>query len=1230
MMKHLKKICVMLTLLLSLAAAPAFSQNSFYMANLDIEVGSSDEMQFILENENFFYGFQADITFPAGVNIKISELSLSDRFDKSYKLITNVSGRVLHIAVYSSPDSDSQTPIKENNGTLFTLPFDTAPNFFGGNVEISGIKFVSESDTDVNFPDVKSPIRVYPTSISLVPKVIDLFSGFQGLDTDTIEVNYTPTTGIIVKDVTWTSSDTTIADVDSTGIVTAKKDQEGQVTITATSPNNKTAKSTVNVINPTTGLKVRPKNILMEKGSTEEINAVLVLNSFPTSQKAPEIEYRLEDDDKGIIDISATETSNEDEPVPDEAKTRDIHKVKTFKIEGKKDGIAKLIVSCTDRGTEYKDTCEIEVKTYVKNIYIEPVGPLHIGDTVTMKYEIIPEDAPLNGIKWYSSDESIATIDINRGFLTAKKLGEVQITVTCPTFNGETSDSYTLKVVPIPAESITIKYKDDPDEPANPVESLEVMMQTTAQLIAEVMPVDTTDPTVTWASSHTEVAYVNAEGLITPYSLGKTEITATCGDVSATCKVTVTPLHVSKIKLDPTETELIIGNTLKISAKVLPEAATNKDLTWSSSDDAIATVDAEGTVTASALGDAIITATSVDTPKVTATCKVTVTPIPVESIALDRTTLFMDEGNTVVTLTTKILPEDATIKDVTWESSDSDVASVDNGTVTAGIPGTATITATSHNGKTATCQIKVPITVFDDGQLRFKVNPPSTEETEGTKVEVTGLTDGEAIKLEIPRKAQYAPLSKEFDVDAIAEEAFRDCSNLEELIIRNYITHIGRNPFGGCDKLTSIAFDFATPPAIEGVTFPVNSTIYVPNTSISQYNEEWKDGKGIINPIKGFVTLTAPTQPEVFSKDNPTFNIASHLIAVEGPAVWSTENAEIATVEDTGIVSMKYVGKTTISIESDGYSDSCEVTVNPQSGDANWDGVVDIADAVNIANYVVENDTELINWNPVDQWGAYDEKWTRTYWDGFYNVGSDINGESGISIADAVAVVEKVLEQPIAAISGRRLATTEELGADVDALVIGKVSSIGSNGIAIPVTLDNTKEYVALQADIMVPEGMTLVDVQAGKRAENHKLSARRYDDRSMKVILFNLSNVAFGDNNETVLELIVDGDMQEYEDISIFNIFASELSSASHELTSRNGNGLMGVEEVVTNAISINNSTDGLNIIKAKGEKVMVFSLDGSLVKTFVAASDNEYISLSKGIYLVAVGNKTIKAIVK
>ncbi|WP_174818626.1 Ig-like domain-containing protein, partial [Paenibacillus kobensis] len=167
------------------------------------------------------------------------------------------------------------------------------------------------------------------------------------------------------------------------------------------------------------------------------------------------------------------------------------------------------------------------------------------------------------------------------------------------------------------------------------------------------------------------------------------------GSFTATSAVTVTTA-VTGVTLDQTSLSMLTGGADEtLTATVGPATASNKNVTWSTSDASVATV-ANGVVTAVGNGTATITATTAD-GSFTATSTVTVTTA-VTGVTLDQTSLSLLTGGADETLTATVNPATASNKNVTWSTSDASVATVTNGVVSPVGNGTATITVTTTDG----------------------------------------------------------------------------------------------------------------------------------------------------------------------------------------------------------------------------------------------------------------------------------------------------------------------------------------------------------------------------------------------------------------------------------------------------------------------------------------------------------------------------------------------------
>lgn len=303
-------------------------------------------------------------------------------------------------------------------------------------------------------------------------------------------------------------------------------------------------------------------------------------------------------------------------------------------------------------------------------------------------------------VTWALSNTEVASISKD-GVITPKKVGETTVTATVQGKSAQCKYTVTKHVVPIESvKVIPASFADD------------VNVGATKKLEIEVEPSDATYETVAWKSSNTAVATVSADGTVTCKGEGTCTITATIDGKEGTCKVTYSKsiVHVTSVSVSPAtiSEDVSVGATKQLSATVLPADATDKTVTWTSSNTAVATVSAAGVVTCKGVGEATITATA---DGKSGTCKVKYTKVPVTSVTINPATWT---GEAIIdysgrALVAEILPENATDKTVTWESSDPNVAVVEQsgGSYTSFIckgPGTATITATC-DGKKGTCTV---------------------------------------------------------------------------------------------------------------------------------------------------------------------------------------------------------------------------------------------------------------------------------------------------------------------------------------------------------------------------------------------------------------------------------------------------------------------------------------------------------------------------------------------
>lgn len=380
--------------------------------------------------------------------------------------------------------------------------------------------------------------------------------------------------------------------------------------------------------------------------------------------------------------------------------------------EGTVEVTLSVLASTNYEGYLPTEASHIEIGTMTVNVEAPAVAvesvsvssaetAMTVGATQQLSATVLPAEASQT-VTWTSSDTSVLSVD-SKGLVTAVGNGTATITATA----GEKSATTDAITVTTPVEGVTLSS-----------ESLSLVVGgSTSTLIATVQPSTASNTSVTWSSSDESVATVD-NGVVTPVGAGTATITVTTADGSktATCNVTVVQ-NVTGISLDKTELALVGSQTAQLNATIAPDTASNKNVSWTSSDEAVATVSAEGLVTSVGKGNATITATSED-GSFTATCAVTVSN-PATSLTLDQSEISLTKGNTATitaTLTGALSGAvDEDTANIEWTSSNTDAATVAgsgaSATVTATKTGTATVTATLGN-LSASCAVSVsnPVT----------------------------------------------------------------------------------------------------------------------------------------------------------------------------------------------------------------------------------------------------------------------------------------------------------------------------------------------------------------------------------------------------------------------------------------------------------------------------------------------------------------------------------------
>ena len=341
-------------------------------------------------------------------------------------------------------------------------------------------------------------------------------------------------------------------------------------------------------------------------------------------------------------------------------------------------------------------------------------------ETATLIATVTVDNGEDQTVTWESSDEDIAAV--SGGIVTAKKAGTVKITAT------STADTTQSAICEVTVEAA--------DPPAPTVTKVEVTPKTldmtvggeTKTLTATVTMSDgSTSQGVTWSVSDSSVATVS-DGVVTARSAGTATVTASAGNMSDSCTVTVPPpvlnVPVTGVTVDGGQNQTVTeGKTLELRAVIEPAHASNKNVTWSSADSTIASVDRNtGVVTGVKAGGPVsITVTTEDGSRSASVNVTVVSSVADFGVTPSRGVNPINVGVSTMTLSA------GTDKAVTWSSEDETIATVNSsGQVTGVSPGKVKITATAEDGSKGEYMVEVSGLVIEETSINVVVGYSKT------------------------------------------------------------------------------------------------------------------------------------------------------------------------------------------------------------------------------------------------------------------------------------------------------------------------------------------------------------------------------------------------------------------------------------------------------------------------------------------------------------------------
>ena len=873
------------------------------------------------------------------------------RYDESLKKITFTSRKQtekieLSNAVFKSIASIKSYEIEDKS----IVSVDSSGNVIPLKNGTTNVKAVVQyfDGTKVNLTE-KIVVNVKSTGVAIKPSTWSFVDKYQS-PTKKMAAKVQPI-DTAFQDVTWKSSNTKVATVDSSGNVTAVGNGTCKITATTKDGYNKSVSSDVTV-------DIKAESINLDKTSLEITNLGVkeklkadVSPSFSTINRP--VKWSSSDTNVAKVDNDGNVT-----PVGN--------------------GTCKITATTAD-GTNLSASCDITVKVATGiSLNVTSYKITNVSQTLALVASLKPDDLENKKVEWRSSNTGIATVDEN-GNVTPVGSGSCKITAT--TTDGTNLSASCNLVVDVKVKSISF----------NSTSYTITDLAQTPSFEPNITP-SIASKNVTWRSSNTGIATVNSKGVIKAVSNGTCKVTATTTDgtnLSASMDVIV-DIKAKSVALDKTSLNITSNNEKnKLNVAISPIQASQK-VNWKSSNEKIARVDGNGNVTAVGNGTCKITATTTDGTNKTASCDVKV-DIKAESIGFSLTSYKITDLAQTPSFTAKILPENTANKNVTWKSSDTSIATVSSsGVIKAVSNGTCKITATTKDGTNLSASMDVIVDIKAKSVALDKTSMQITSQNSINKLVAT-VTPSQASQ----KVAWSSSNGKIATVDS--KGRVKAVSNGKCKIIAT--TTDGTNRTASCDVTVDVKF-------VTGISFDFNSytitnvnqtPVFRPNITPSDAedkNVRWSSSNtkvatvsssGVIKAAgNGTCKITATTTDgtNLSASFNITVNIKATKITLDKTKIELTtgkETEKITSSIEPSIANkaVKYTSSNTsiATVSSDGVvtavgSGTCRIIATTTDGSkvtASCDVTVDIKTTgmkLDKTNYTF-NKAETIKINPV-------------------------------------------------------------------------------------------------------------------------------------------------------------------------------------------------------------------------------------------------------------------------
>ena len=700
---------------------------------------------------------------------------------------------------------------------------------------------------------------------------------------------YDPATAQNVQ-IQWQSSNDKVALVDE-GVVMFKS--AGQTTITASWCQDPTINAQCTVIVQESATSISMTSAMsMEAGTTDTLPYVLAPSKAVTAVTWQSLNPK-------VADVNKT----------------------TGVISAKKAGTTYIVATTSEGLTA---VCCLSVTQKASGIaLVDSSITMSVGSTNLLEYKLTPADSTVE-IDWRSMDNSVVTVDA-AGVITAKSVGETYVIATIA---GGYSATCKIKVT---QKSTGIALSSS---------SLVLEAGTQDKLNYALTPANATS-VVTWRSTDTNIATVDANGIVAAKKAGSTYVIATCADgYSTVCQVIVTQ-GATGISLAMTDLTIGVGDSYTMGVTITPADSTNKTVTWNTQNPAIATVTSDGKITGVSVGTTFITA-KIASGQI-AYLNVTVKS-SVKDLALNPTEKKLVVGKSF-TIKPVFTPADATNQTVAWKSSNTSVATVSSkGKVTAVKGGTAMITCVAQDGGyTATCTVTVEELVTD---VRLNHTSYKLSANQSVKLKATVTSNNASNK-----KVKWSSSNKK--IATVSSTGKVKAKKIGKCTIKAKATD-GSGEYATCSirvikRVSSLKINKSYLRLVEGKSKQLKTKVSPSSASIKSLKWESSDPNVAIVSSKGKVTAIGAGTAKITAKTKDGSNIkvtctvvvikaapvtamtvsASDITLVKGTSenmnvtvspsgttdsiTYHSDNKSVATVSSKGLIKGKRPGTATIT-----------------------------------------------------------------------------------------------------------------------------------------------------------------------------------------------------------------------------------------------------------------------------------------------------------------------------